>query len=95
MHVSGMTTNGRSASESGTAGYQDISGADLVRMLTQDQAKADHSGPVGSHGITSSSVMGILVGEGLKKAVEGGSSENFGMLMKSFQQLVGRENVQV
>jgi len=31
--------------------------------------------------------MGILVGEGLKKAAEGGSSENFGMLMKSFQQL--------
>ena len=58
MHISGMTTNGRSASENGTAGYQDISGADLVRMLTQDQAKADHSGPVGSHGITSSSVMG-------------------------------------
>lgn len=58
MHISGMTTNGRSASDNGTAGYQDISGADLVRMLTQDQAKADHSGPVGSLGLTSSSVMG-------------------------------------
>ena len=78
MHVSGMTTNGRSASENGTAGYQDISGADLVRMLTQDQAKADHSGPVGSHGLTSSSVMGILVGEGLKKAAKGGSSRTLG-----------------
>ncbi len=51
----------RSASDNGTAGYQDISDADLVRMLTQDQAKADHhglSGPVGSHGLTSSSQTG-------------------------------------
>ena len=58
---------------------------DIITRLTQGQTTTDLEAPVGSQELSSTSVMGILVGEGLQMANKAGSTIDFTKIAKQFQ----------
>ena len=68
IHHAKDRANGRSAGTAGNNGSQEDHVVGIIQRLTQDQLTTTPETSTGSQGPTSTSVMGILVGEGLQMA---------------------------
>ena len=85
IHQPSTLANGRSGGNAGINGSHEGQTVDIIRRLTQDQFTADQEGPEGPQGSASTSVMGVLVGEGIKKAIEVVSTIDYNEVAKQFQ----------
>ena len=85
IHQSANMANGRSDGDAGGNGSKGSQAVDFIRRLTQDQSTAGQEAPGGSYGPASTSVMGIFVREGIKKAIEAGSKIDYKEVAKQFQ----------
>ena len=84
IHQWDNRANGRSDGEAGSNGSQDGHVVDLIHRLTEGKFTTDREASEGSHGQASTSVMGILVGEGLQMANKAGSKVDFTKIAKQF-----------
>ena len=85
IHQSKDRATGRSAGTAGSNGNQEDQIVEIIQRLTQDQLTTYQETSTGSQGPTSTSVMGILVGEGLQMANKAGSKIDFAAIAKQFQ----------
>ena len=87
IHQPATLANGRSGGDAGSNGSQEGHVVEIIHRLTQDQSTTDREASAGSTSqeLTSTSVMGILVGEGLHMANKAGSKIDFTKIAKQFR----------